>query len=70
MKKEKRIYVLDTKGIEWLEKKEHSQLTDEEFISYCEKQGGIFSLTGFAKSWNVRGLVEDIRGQQFKMRIL
>ena len=70
MSKQKRIYVLDTKRIEWLEKKEHSELTDEEFTSYCEEQGGVFSLTGFAKQWNVCALVEDIRGQQFKMRIL
>lgn len=45
-----RVYVLDTQDISI--DKGFEELTEEEWIEQCERQGRVYSLQGFAKAFN------------------
>lgn len=46
--KEQRVYVLDVNNLEI----GFEEMTDEQYIEECEKQGGIYSIEGFQKAFN------------------
>jgi|11BtaG_2_1085332.scaffolds.fasta_scaffold222609_2 hypothetical protein len=70
MRKQKKVYVVNTNRIEWLEKKPYQELDNERFMEWAKYQGGVFTLEGFARQWNINGLVRDIGREEYKMRIL
>ena len=47
---ETRVYVLDTQDISI--DKGFEELTEEEWIAECERQGRVYSLQGFARAFN------------------
>ena len=50
LKSETRVYVLDTQDISI--DKGFEELTEEEWIEECERQGRVYSLQGFARAFN------------------
>lgn len=55
---ETRVYVLDTQVISM--DKGFEELTDEEWIAECERQGRVYSLQGFARAFNAEEISTDI----------
>lgn len=54
MNKETRVYALDMNQIpKEYDGIDYTEFTNEEFISLCELQGGVYSLKGFVKAFNV-----------------
>lgn len=52
MKKEVRVYIVETFNDDIEEKIDINNLTDDEFIELAEEQGTVYSLKGFQNQWN------------------
>jgi hypothetical protein len=58
MNKEIRVYVLDCQDISI--DKGFEEITQEEWISECERQGGVYTLEGFQRAFNEEEISSSI----------
>jgi len=66
MKTEIRVYLVDFYNYDFDDNDSPSDFSDEKFMSEAEKQGNVYSLSGFQNAYNEG----DINGENSYIRII